>query len=128
MELAVLKFATLCFVVLGLSHIVQPRVWVQFFIEIRKQGEVGSFINAIVQFPFGALIVAFHNVWHGIPMALTLIGWCLVLKCFVSFVFPRYGLKMLSRLSLERAWEFAAAGVALLALGSLLLFSIVSRT
>lgn len=128
MELAVLKFATLCFVVLGLSHLVQPRVWVQFFSEIHKHGEVGSFINALVQFPFGALIVAFHNVWHGLPMVLTLIGWCLVLKCLVSFVFPRYGVKMLSRLSLERAWEFAAAGVALLALSGLLMFSIVTHS
>ncbi len=114
--------------VFGISHLVQPRVWVQFFIEVRKQGEVGSFINALVHFPFGALIVAFHNVWHGIAMVLTLIGWSLVLKCLVSFVFPRYGLKMLSRLSLERAWEFAAAGVVLLALSALLLFSIVTHS
>ncbi len=36
----------------------------------------------------GTLIVAFHNVWSGFPMAVTLLGWSMVLKATVTFVSP----------------------------------------
>jgi len=111
METSVEKLTALCFLVTGLSHILQPRVWVQFFIVLRHKGEVGSFVNAFVHFPLGAFIVAFHNVWHGIPIIVTLIGWGLTIKSTLYFLFPRYGLKMLGTVSMERSWHFAVAGV-----------------
>ncbi len=127
MELATLKLATICFFIIGVSHIAQPRVWAQFFIDIRDKGEVGSFINAFIHFPLGALVVAFHNVWQGIPLVLTLVGWGLVLKGFIYFVFPRYGLKVLSRVSVERSWEFVAAGLFSVGLSALFLFALMTR-
>lgn len=111
MESAIQKLAIVTFFVIGLSHIVQPRVWVQFFIDIREKGATGSFIIAFIHFPLGALIVAFHNVWQGLPMILTFIGYSLVLKSLVYFVFPKRGLKSLSRVSLEQSWEFIVAGI-----------------
>jgi hypothetical protein len=89
MELAVTKLAIICFFITGVSHIVQPRVWAQFFIDMHSKGEVGSFHNALLHFPLGALIASFHNVWHGLPIVLTLIGWGLLLKSFIYFVFPQ---------------------------------------
>lgn len=41
---------------------------------------------------FGAIIVAFHNVWHGPAMVLTLIGWAQVLKGIGRFVAPQLAL------------------------------------
>ena len=111
MELAVQKLAIVNFFVIGLSHIIQPRAWAQFFIDLREKGATGSFIVAFIHFPLGALIVAFHNVWHGLPMILTFIGYALVLKSLVYFIFPERGLKSLSRVSLEKSWEFVAGGV-----------------
>jgi hypothetical protein len=93
MELAIQKLAIVSFFVIGLSHIIQPRVWVQFFVDIRSKGETGSFINAFLHFPLGALVIAFHNVWQGVPVILTLIGYGLVLKSLMYFVFPECGLK-----------------------------------
>src|SRR5882672_8220782 len=110
MELAVTKLAMICFLVTGVSHIIQPRVWAQFFIDLNRKGEVGSLLNALLHFPLGIIIVSFHNVWHGLPLVLTLVGWGLVLKSFIHFVFPRYGLKVLARVSIERSWEFVVAG------------------
>src|SRR5262249_33618396 len=94
----------------------------QFFIEIREKGATGSFIVALIHFPLGALIVAFHNVWQGAPVILTLIGYSLVLKSFIHFVFPKRGLKSLSRTSLERSWEFILAGIFSVGLSVLLAF------
>ncbi len=45
----------------------------------------------------GTLIVAFHNVWSGFPMAVTLLGWSMVLKAIVAFVFPEVGLRSMGR-------------------------------
>src|SRR5918912_17631 len=106
MELAVTKLAIICFFITGVSHVLQPRVWAQFFIEMHSKGEVGSFHNALLHFPLGVLIASFHNVWHGLPVVLTLIGWGLVLKSFIYFVLPGRGIKMLGRVSMERSWGF----------------------
>src|SRR5215213_2157841 len=111
MELAVTRLAIICFFVIGVSHVVQSRVWAQFFIGLHGKGEVGSFLNALLHLPLGVLIVSCHNVWHGLPVVLTLIGWGLVLKSLIYFVFPRYGLRMLARISTERSWESVAAGI-----------------
>ena len=127
MELAIQKLAIVSFFVIGLSHIFQPRVWAQFFIDLRSKGEIGSFINAFIHFPLGALIVAFHNVWQGIPMILTVMGYAWVLKSLIYFVFPSFGLKSLSRVSLEKSWEFIIAGIVLVGIGGLLLFSVIDR-
>ncbi len=50
MESAIQKLAVISFLVIGLSHILQPRAWAQFFIDIRSKGETGSFINAFIHF------------------------------------------------------------------------------
>ena len=127
MEVAVTKLAIICFFIIGVSHIVRPRVWVQFFMDLHSKGEVGSFLNALLHFPLGVVIVSFHNVWHGLPLVLTLIGWGLVLKSFINFVFPKLGLKTLARLHVDKSWEFVVAGVFSIGISGLLMFSLVNR-
>ena len=111
MEIAIEKFAVICFFLFGISHIVQPRSWAEFFIRLREKGTTGSFINGWIHFPLGALIVAFHNVWQGIPALLTVLGYAWVIKGFIYFVFPQYGLKddatseRGTRLALCRCWH-----------------------
>lgn len=125
METSVEKLTAICFLVTGLSHIVQPRVWVRFFIMLREKQEVGSFLNGLVHFPLGAFIVAFHNLWHGLPMIVTIIGWGLLLKSTIYFVYPQHGVKMLATISLERSWHFVMAGVFSVALAGVILYSAI---
>ncbi len=127
MDEAIEKLAVICFFLIGVSHIFQPRVWVNFFIGIRKKGEVGAFTNAFIHFPLGALIVAFNNVWHGIPMILTVMGYGLLVKGFINFVFPKFGLKTLEQVSPKKSWQFVAAGVLLVGIALLFLYSLLSR-
>jgi uncharacterized protein YjeT (DUF2065 family) len=111
-EISVEKLVALFFLVTGLSHIFQPRVWVRFFIMLREKGEIGSFLNGFIHFPLGAFIVAFHNIWHGFPaIVVTIIGWGLTIKGTIYFLFPRYGVRMFGTISLERSWHFVVAGV-----------------
>jgi hypothetical protein len=117
MEIAVQKVTAIFFLVIGLSHILQSRAWVQFFIFLRDKGEVGSFLNAFVHFPLGAFIVAFNQIWHGFPGTIvTLIGWGLMIKGALYFLFPRWGVRMLGVVSMERSWQFVVAGVLSVAL------------
>jgi len=111
-EASVEKLVALFFLVTGLSHIFQPRVWVRFFIMLREKGEIGSFLNGFIHFPLGAFIVAFHNIWHGFPaIVVTIIGWGLTIKGTIYFLFPRYEVRMLGTISLVRSWHFVVAGV-----------------
>ena len=125
METSVEKLVAINFLVFGLSHLLQPRVWVQFFIFLREKGEVGSFLNGFVHFPLGAFIIAFHNVWQGIPMIVTLVGWGLVLKSTLYFTWPKHGLRMMSTVKMERSWHFAVAGVFSIALGGVILYPLL---
>ena len=126
MEAAIERLAIISFLVIGLSHVIQHRVWAQFFIDLREKGKAGSFISAFIHFPLGALIVTFHNVFHGIPLILTLIGYGLVIKSAIYFIIPSVGVRSLSRVSLERSWEFAVAGIFLIGLGGLFLYHAVT--
>lgn len=127
MEIAIEKLFVICCVVTALSHIFQARTWARLFIHWREKGEVGVFYTGLLHFQFGALIVAFHNVWQGIPAVVTVIGWAWTLKGALYLLYPKLPTRVLARISLERSWEFAVAGVFLLGLGLLVGYSLWAR-
>jgi hypothetical protein len=109
-ERATEVFAVVNLAVIGVSHIAQPKVWVEFFIFLRERGPAGVFFNGLLSLTFGSILAAFHNVWTGVPMIVTLLGWAQVLKGLISLVAPSIGLKKMMRVSMDRAWEFQVAG------------------
>ena len=115
MEQAVQIFAAISFLVIGVSHLAQPMAWVAFYQALAARGTTGVFLEGFIVLNFGALVVAFHNVWDGPPLVLTLIGWAQVLKGLLRFVAPQIGLRLMQRLTPERAWQFQVAGVFALA-------------
>src|SRR5688572_26744649 len=127
MERATEIWAAVQFLVIGLSHIAQPRAWVEFFVWLRGKGHTGVFANGFLSLWFGSVIVAFHNVWEGLPTVLTVLGWAQVLKGMVSFVLPQVAIRSLARVSPERAWEFVAGGVVSLALSAVFWYIAFSR-
>jgi hypothetical protein len=122
-EHAIQVFAVVNFVVIGLSHIAQPRVWVQFFAILARQGHPGVFVNAMLSLLVGSIIVAFHNTWTGIPALLTFIGWAQVTKGLISLVAPAVGMKGISRMTMDRAWEIQAGGAVFLVVSALIAWS-----
>ena len=120
MERSVEVLAIVCFAVVGLSHIVQHRAWAEFFSLLRGKGEAGAFVDGFLNLAMAGIIVGFHNVWSGIPLVLTLVGWCLIIKSLIRFCAPKLALRMMARVSLERSWEFQIAGAFLVALAGLL--------
>ena len=127
MERAVEVFAAVFCVVIGLSHVTQPRAWVEFFVRLRGWGRAGVFVNGFLSLGFGSIIVAFHNVWEGLPVVLTVLGWGQVAKGLSNFVVPQVGLRAMARVSPERAREFVVAGVVLLVLGGVFWYTALTR-
>ena len=113
-EIAIQKLLAISCFVIGLSHMVQPRAWAQLFIGWRDKGTVGVFYTGLLHFAFGVVIVAFHNVWRGLPLLVTILGWAWTMKGLLYLCFPSIGRKSLSRVSLDRAHEFVIAGAVLL--------------
>src|SRR5438309_1423280 len=56
MERSVEVLAIILFGVIGLSHILQPKAWAEFFILLRGKGEAGAFIDGLLNLPPHVLV------------------------------------------------------------------------
>lgn len=108
-------FALLSLGVVGLSHVTQPRAWKAFFEKLFGLGPMGALLNGMMSLSFGALIVAFHDVWSGWAMAITLIGWAQVLKGTLHLCVPGLGLRSMRLVEHNAERKFMAAGAAMIA-------------
>jgi uncharacterized protein YjeT (DUF2065 family) len=111
MEVGIERLAALAFIVTGLSHIAAPRAWTRFFIIMRDQGEAAGLLNAYVHMPLGLLIVAFHPVWSGPGLLVTLVGCALTLKGILYLVRPQLASIGLGHIKEDNGWRFQVAGV-----------------
>ncbi len=84
----------------------------------------GAFANGFLSLITGTLIVAFHNVWSGIPVVLTVLGWSFVLKAAVVFVVPNWGLRSIGRVRRENSRMFMIPGVILILVAVALGYSV----
>jgi hypothetical protein len=126
-EKSIELLSAMCFLVIGLSHIVQGRAWFDFFQGLRSQGRPGVFVYGFICLSYGSLVVAFHNVWTWPALVLTVLGWGQVIKGLRCFVVPQFTLRLLERASPGRAWEFQAAGAGLLAISTLCWYLVFTR-
>ena len=107
-------FASINFATIGLSHILQPEAWHQFFRQLHSIGKPGAFANGFITLIMGTLIVAFHNIWTGVPVILTLIGWGYILKSTIIFVHPEWNLRSMKSVEAAHPMKIKLAGIALL--------------
>ena len=128
MERSIQFFAAMNFFVIGLSHIFQRDVWVEYFAKLHSLGRLGPFAEGFLYLNFGALLVSFHNVWSGPEIVLTLIGWSQIAKALLRFVAPEATVRIYMRMGPERAWQIQVAGGFLLALSVFLVFLAFRKT
>jgi uncharacterized protein YjeT (DUF2065 family) len=107
-------FASINFTIIGLSHIFQMKAWREFFQHLHSIGIAGAFANGLLTLLMGSLIVSFHNVWSGVPIILTLIGWCYIIKSTIIFLYPEWNLQSMKRVETASPAKLRAAGVGLL--------------
>lgn len=111
MERAIEILAVIQLTVIGLSHIVHHRAWAEFFIWLRSKGDAGVFANGFLSLTAGSLIFAFHRVWSGIPLVLTVFAVLSILKAVTCFLLPARAMRSMERVSLERSRVFIGPGV-----------------
>ena len=124
MERSLELFAVIHLTVMGLSHVLQHRVWAEFFIWLRGKGHAGVFVHGFLSLGFGSMILAFHQVWSGIPMVLSIVGVFYLLKTLHCFLLPAAALRSLERVSLERSRVFIAPGILFLGLAAILTYGL----
>ena len=122
MESAIQIFVAVNFFVIGLSHIIQRSIWIEYFAKLHSLGRLGPTAEGFLYLNFGALIIAFHNVWTIPEVVLTLIGWFQILKAQLRFVAPAAVLRIYEKMRPERAWQIQMAGGFLLALSAFFVF------
>lgn len=123
-ERATEVFAVIQFTIVGLSHILRPRDWADFFIWLRERGHAGVFVHGFLSLWFGSIVLAFHNVWTGLPTVLTVVGCLYLAKAVLCFLLPWTQMRTLGRVSRERAWEFVFPGVVYVAVAGVLAYSL----
>jgi hypothetical protein len=104
-------------ILMGLSHMLQPQMWRDYFDGLYKAGAAGVVKRTFALELWPALIIVIlHPVWSWPGIVLTLYGWILLAKCTVSVLAPEIGLR-----SLEMAREgergFVIGGAVLVGIG-----------
>ncbi len=126
MEEAIQIFSIIALTGVGLSHLIYPQSWVSFFLDLRARGHAGAVINGMMSLWFGGIIVAFHWVWEGIPMILTLLGVAQVIKGILNMAWPGHGVKMLNHPRVEKHIGYQIGGVVFLVLAGMLSYYRIS--
>jgi len=128
METAIERVVGISFFAVGLSHLLRPKGWVQWFDQLRARGEPGAFVNGMMSLTFGALIVGFHGTqWSGWAALVTLLGWGQVFKGVLHMSFPAYSLRAMGYVTAESSWKFVAAGGSMLAVSAVILLASFRR-
>ena len=104
--------------VMGLSHIVRPQMWVDYFNALHSEGTRGVITRTFTLELWGALlIVSLRQVWHGPAVVVTIYGWLLLAKVTVSMLVPEIGLRSLAMAS-QGPRAFIVAGCVLLVIAA----------
>ena len=111
MEPAIERIVAISFFAVGLSHVLRPKGWAEWFAQLRARGEPGAFVNGMMSLSFGSLIVGFHGTqWSGWAALVTAIGWAQVIKGIVHMCFPAHSLRSMGQVTAESSWKIAVAG------------------
>lgn len=107
------------FIIIALSHILQPRAWVAFFAALARSGNA-AFAIGMPTLAMGLVVVVWHNVWvWDVPVILTVYGWASVLKGSLYLLCPSLPDRMIKGPG-SHPRGYVVGGVLLLALGGAL--------
>lgn len=90
MELIIERVVALFYLIVGLSCIIQARIWIDLSRELLKKPS--SLIVWSIQFlPLGLIVLLGHNLWvSDWRVIITIIGWLATLKCVSYLLFPQW--------------------------------------
>jgi len=108
------------FLLMGLSHLIQPRMWVRFFELVRQSGAAGAIIG-LYTLPLGLLLIVGHNVWVlDWPVFLTICGWGMTIKSAIYLLVPGSAERALSSAAAQSEWSYRLVGAAAAVCGGII--------
>ena len=115
-------FTAINVAIIGLSHLIRPKIWVEFFIFLHAKKHVGNIFNAMISLGMGSFILSFHFIWRWPTILISSYGLLQVIKGFTYLVFPALGIASISKVNIENANKFRVVG-AIMVIFSLWIFS-----
>jgi hypothetical protein len=109
--------------IFGLSHLVRPRLWADFFIAMKRTG-FAPLIIGMYTLPTGLILIVLHNRWVlDWPLFITLSGWGMTIKSVVYLLYPEAPDRLVAepeRLLGRHYRVFRAGGLAMILFGGIL--------
>ena len=125
MHLFIEWFVAAMLIVVGVSHIAQPRLWVALFSDFLKWPYAALIIGAFT-LPLGLLVAIGHNVWVlDVPVIITIIGWGWTLKGTLYMTAPGV-LHFAARPHIHRPNRFVIGGIISLILGAAVIIRLIT--
>lgn len=116
-----LFIATPILIALGISQLYATHYWQSYYAFLSARGQNGVRLNGMISLVTGGTIVAFHNVWAGPPLLLTLIGWLLLVESALCLTIPNAGLAGLTEMGSDNRERIVkGTGVILIIVGGVL--------
>lgn len=110
--------------ILGLSYLIQARMWEQIAREFIETGS-RNMIPALVMVVAGLTIIINHNIWIASwTVAITIFGWILLIKGITILLFPQMGKGFTGLSESVLITWIRLAGVIFTLLGAILTYTI----
>ena len=124
-EQSIQFFTALNVFAIGLSHLLRPKIWVEFFEYLHLKGNVGNIFNALLALGMGTIILSFHFVWSWPMVLVTLYGLSQFIKGVIYLSFPSVGLKSIGKVN-QKAKKFKWADLLMCMSGDLLVSRLIN--
>ena len=118
-------FTAINLFIIGLSHLIQPKSWVDFFLFLHSKGNVGNIINALIAIGLGSLILSFHFVWNWPWLLVTVYGLLQVIKGLIYLLKPSIGIRNIGSVTMEKANKFRWVGLLIFIFSLLIIYGLV---
>jgi len=119
-------FVAINLFVMGLSHFMRPKIWIEFFEFLFKKGNIGNIFNAMLALGMGSIILSFHFILTWPMILVTFYGLSLLLKGLIYLTFPTVGLKSIERVN-SKTEKFKWAGLFMCISSILLLIELITK-
>jgi hypothetical protein len=108
------------FLILGLSHLLQPQLWVRFF-ELIRQTRMASVIIPMYTLPIGLILIVEHNRWEwDWSLFLTIAGWVTTIKSTFYLLSPGIADRMLEKQMVTSPRSYQVVGLIMTVFGGVL--------
>jgi len=111
--------------VIGLSHFLQPKIWVELFVFLHAKKNVGNIVNALIALGVGSIILSFHFVWSWPKVLVTVYGLSQVLKGLIYLIQPSIGIASIGKVTMEKSNKFRWVGSVMVILALIIVYGLI---